>query len=56
MFALMRELQVRRQMTNVKGDHGKALVRAADIAKAFERWMDEWRGNIPGAASRGHRP
>ena len=34
-FALMRELLVWRQMTNVKGKDGKALVWAADIAKAF---------------------
>ena len=35
MFALMRELLVWRQMANVKGKDGKALVWAADIAKAF---------------------
>ena len=40
-FALMRELQGRRRMTDVKGKDGKALVRASEIARAFKHF---WQG------------
>ena len=37
-FALMRELQVQWQSTNVKGKDGKALVWASEIARVFKEF------------------